>query len=147
MTARHASGIAGKATQLMRDLDALKSLTEKSERTIFRPVVHYLDWMLRLMPVLPPTETFLSHAKQYCTAAKLLRAANGLVSDFLARNHCPETLTSGAPSAGMHSRWLQHPRRFRCSRAATPVSGFRKMSSTKSGFADTPETACGYHGR
>jgi hypothetical protein len=80
------SGIGPVAANLSNRLDALKSLVEKIEWAAFRPIVHYLDWRLRMMPVLPPQDTFVFHAKEYRTAANLLRDANALLKGALVGN-------------------------------------------------------------
>ena len=73
------SDIGSTTAKLTDTLAALKSLTEDAEWMMFRPVVHYLDWRLRMMPVLSPKETFTSHALEYRVAARLLRDATGLL--------------------------------------------------------------------
>ena len=80
------SGIGPIAANLTKRLDALKSLAEKIEWAVFRPAVHYLDWRLRMMPVLPPQDTFVFHAKEYRTAANLLRDTNALLQGALVGN-------------------------------------------------------------
>jgi ADP-heptose:LPS heptosyltransferase len=75
MTARRDAGIGAIATKLTNELEGLKSLTEKAPWAMFRPVVHYLDWTLRMMPILPPRDTFLAHANEYHGATTLLREA------------------------------------------------------------------------
>ncbi len=80
------SGIGPIAANLASRLDALTSLVRKIEWALFRPVVHYLDWRLRMMPVLPPQDIFVLHAKEYRTAATLLRDANALWKGALGGN-------------------------------------------------------------
>jgi len=80
------SGVGPTVEKLTNTLEGLKSLTENAEWTMFRPVVHYLDWRLRMMPVLPPEDTFSSHAREYRAAANLLRDASGLLSAALEGN-------------------------------------------------------------
>jgi ADP-heptose:LPS heptosyltransferase len=80
------SSIGLEVAKLTNALDGLKSLTENAEWTMFRPVVHYLDWRLRMMPVLPPKETFTSHALEYRLAARLVRDATGLLRGALEGN-------------------------------------------------------------
>jgi Glycosyltransferase family 9 (heptosyltransferase) len=77
------SGIGRIAAKLTNGLDGLKSLTEKAEWAAFRPVVHYLDWRLRMMPILAPKDTFACHAREYRTAANLLLVANAVLKDAL----------------------------------------------------------------
>jgi hypothetical protein len=52
-------------------------------KTVLYPVVHYLDWKLRMMPMLAPEATFAHHEHEYRRTASLLREAAGLVERFL----------------------------------------------------------------
>jgi hypothetical protein len=74
------------AAVLTNSLETLKTVTAKKDWAMFRPVVHYLDWRLRMMPAMPPGETFGYHAREYRTAANLLCQAGSLVSRFVQRN-------------------------------------------------------------
>jgi hypothetical protein len=98
MTGRRDAGIGAIATKLTNKLEDLKSLTETAPWAMFRPVVHYLDWTLRMMPILPPRDTFLAHADEYREATSLLRETTALVNGFFAPDydaaHLPEGLTT-----------------------------------------------------
>jgi hypothetical protein len=70
---------------LVRTLKTLLNCTAGAEARAFQPVMHYLDWRLRMMPLLPPVETFAYHAREYGRAAAMLdRCWSLLVEFFLA---------------------------------------------------------------
>jgi hypothetical protein len=60
------------APVLIRTLNTLLESTAAPGARAFQPVLHYLDWRLRMMPVLPPAETFAYHACEYRSAANML---------------------------------------------------------------------------
>jgi ADP-heptose:LPS heptosyltransferase len=98
MTARLDAGIGAIATKLTNELEGLKALTETAPWAMFRPVVHYLDWTLRMMPILPPKDTFLAHADEYHGATTLLRETTALVNGIFVPDydaaHVREGLTT-----------------------------------------------------
>jgi ADP-heptose:LPS heptosyltransferase len=57
---------------LIRTLKTLLKCTSNADSRAFQPVVHYLDWRLRVMPLLPPVETFAYHGREYRNAAAML---------------------------------------------------------------------------
>jgi ADP-heptose:LPS heptosyltransferase len=71
------------APKLMEGLQALLARTAKADALAFQPVMHYLDWRLRMMPVMPPRETFAYHAQEYEAAAAMLRRCGALVRGVL----------------------------------------------------------------
>jgi hypothetical protein len=79
------SGIA-EVAGLTNNLHALKGIAAQRDRSIFQPVVHYLDWRFRMMPATSPSETFGYHARVYRAAARVLCQAGSLVSEFVAAN-------------------------------------------------------------
>jgi ADP-heptose:LPS heptosyltransferase len=95
MTARRDAGIGAIATKLTNELEGLKALTEKAPWAMFRPVVHYLDWTLRMMPILPPKDTFLAHADEYRAATTLLRETTALVNGFFVPDYDAAHLREG----------------------------------------------------
>jgi ADP-heptose:LPS heptosyltransferase len=73
--------------QLMTGLEALMTFTAKAEAVMFKPVVQYLDWRLRMMPDLSPEETFGCHAREYRNAAGMLCRAGLLLSELFEAKH------------------------------------------------------------
>jgi len=78
-----AAGIQSIAPLLMRSMEALRALTQNAEPAAFKPVVHYLDWRLRMMAALPPAETFAHHLKEFRTAASLLCRAGSMLGELV----------------------------------------------------------------
>jgi ADP-heptose:LPS heptosyltransferase len=62
------------ASALMSAMENLRALTLEPEWSPFHPVIHYLDWQLRMLPHQSPAETFRGHANAYAAAARILRA-------------------------------------------------------------------------
>jgi hypothetical protein len=81
------ASIAATAAALTSNLEALKAVTTINDWSMFRPVVHYLDWRLRMMPTMSPGQTFAYHAQEYRTAQNLLCRAGSAAIQFVAMNH------------------------------------------------------------
>ena len=69
--------------KLMDGLQALLARTAQADALAFQPVMHYLDWRLRMMPRTPPRETFAYHAQEYQAVAAMLRRCGALVQELL----------------------------------------------------------------
>jgi hypothetical protein len=68
---------------LIRTLKMLLKCTAAADSRAFQPVVQYLDWRLRMMPPMPPVETFAHHAREYSSAAAMLERCWTLVAELL----------------------------------------------------------------
>jgi hypothetical protein len=62
---------------LIRTLETLLKCTADADARAFQSVLHYLDWRLRTMSLLPPVETFAYHVREYRSAAVMLVIASG----------------------------------------------------------------------
>ena len=74
--ARWRPEITSTASTLICSLEEMKKLVATPEWRALAPVIHYLDWRVRMLPQLPPHETFLVHGDEYATAAQMLRDAS-----------------------------------------------------------------------
>lgn len=63
------------APALAQALESLSNVVKCKESAMFRPVVHYLDWRLRMMPLLAPAAIFRYHAGECRKAAQILAIA------------------------------------------------------------------------
>jgi ADP-heptose:LPS heptosyltransferase len=79
------------APLLTRSMEVLLASTSKPCALPFRPVVHYLDWKLRMMPLLTPGETLARHAREFRNAASMLCRAAALVSDSILNEVVPQS--------------------------------------------------------
>lgn len=62
---------------VVRETEALKAAAESQPAV--KPVIHFLDWQCRMMPPLPPRETFAFHEREFRRAACILcRAMDSL---------------------------------------------------------------------
>jgi ADP-heptose:LPS heptosyltransferase len=68
---------------LIRTQKTLLQCTAGADGRAFQPVVHYLDWRLRMMPQLPPVETFAYHVREYQAAAAMLSQCWSLLAGLL----------------------------------------------------------------
>ena len=68
---------------LIRTQKTLLKCTANPDSRAFQPVMHYLDWRLRMMPPMPPVETFAYHAKEYQAAAAMLNRSWSLLAGLL----------------------------------------------------------------
>jgi ADP-heptose:LPS heptosyltransferase len=64
------------AAALERALETLSNVVKCEECAMFRPVVHYLDWRLRMTPLLPPAATFRYLADDCRAAARVLASVH-----------------------------------------------------------------------
>jgi hypothetical protein len=74
-TAKAAERIQATATELIEALEGLKVAAANSPAGVLQPVIRYLDWDFRMMPMLAPLETFRYHQRRYARAAATLRQA------------------------------------------------------------------------
>jgi ADP-heptose:LPS heptosyltransferase len=74
-TAKAAERIQATATELIEALEGLKVAAANSPAGVLQPVIRYLDWDFRMMPMLAPVETFRYHQRRYARAAATLRQA------------------------------------------------------------------------
>lgn len=61
-TPESAARVNAIAAALAHALETLSNVVTGEESSTLRPVVHFLDWRLRMMPLLPPAATFRYHA-------------------------------------------------------------------------------------
>jgi len=73
--------IQSAAKALLVATDKIRVLVNKSAWRALGPVIHDLDWQLRMLPELGPAATFRAHANQYASAALVLRSANAYQMD------------------------------------------------------------------
>jgi ADP-heptose:LPS heptosyltransferase len=86
MDSAASSKITAICSALTDSLEKLLAVTAKGPCAMFAPVVHYLDWRLRMMPALPPAQTFAYCAKEYRAAEVLLQQAGELIHSFPKEN-------------------------------------------------------------
>lgn len=71
------------APLLVESMKLLLKRAAESDARAFQPVVQFLDWRLRMMPQLPPIETFAYHASEYRNAAVMLERCWSLLENAL----------------------------------------------------------------
>jgi ADP-heptose:LPS heptosyltransferase len=73
-TASAETQAAGK--DLLAATDKLRALASDPEWRALGPVIHNLDWQLRMLPQQEPASTFRAYAQSYASAVRVLRNAN-----------------------------------------------------------------------
>jgi ADP-heptose:LPS heptosyltransferase len=68
--------IQAAAKELIAAMDKIRELASDPEWRALSPVIHNLDWRLRMLPRLDPAATFHAHAQSYASAARILRSSN-----------------------------------------------------------------------
>jgi ADP-heptose:LPS heptosyltransferase len=63
--------IASTATTLIATMEKLRQLGREVEWRPLDPIIHNLDWQLRMLPPQPPEATFRAHAQAYASAGRV----------------------------------------------------------------------------
>jgi hypothetical protein len=74
---RAASSEVGTASSaLIAAMERLRELSDEPVWKRFRPVIHNLDWQLRMLPQQSPEATFRSYGQAYASADRILKNTN-----------------------------------------------------------------------
>jgi hypothetical protein len=77
-------------TTLIATLEKLRELGREVEWYSLSPVIHNLDWQLRMLPQQSPEATCRAHAQAYASAGRVLRNTNAIKRDKEAENWAVE---------------------------------------------------------
>ncbi len=83
MRARSASSKISNAThELIATMEKLRALAAQPAWCRFSPIIHSLDWQLRMLPEQSAEQTFRAHADAYVSAARILQRTHGTAKDM-----------------------------------------------------------------
>lgn len=63
------------ASALIATMENLRAVAAEPQWHRFSPIIHNLEWQLRMLPPRSPERTFRAHAQAYVSAARILRLA------------------------------------------------------------------------
>ncbi len=72
-TGMHLNEVCTGGNELIAAMDRLRTLTGDPAWKPLSPIIHNLDWQLRMLPRQPVDATFRAHAQAYASAAGILR--------------------------------------------------------------------------
>jgi ADP-heptose:LPS heptosyltransferase len=78
------------ASALIATMERLRELSAEPEWKYFRPVIHNLDWQLRMLPQQSPEATFRSYGQAYASAGRVLSRAIASQGDKAAESDSRE---------------------------------------------------------
>lgn len=70
------------ARELIGATDKLRPLALDPAWKSLSPIIHNLDWQLRMLPQMAPAATFRAHARSYAEAVRLIRDANAVLREI-----------------------------------------------------------------
>jgi ADP-heptose:LPS heptosyltransferase len=82
LTPKTSARLSSLGDMLIGALETLKTQVERPFESQLTPVVQYLDWSFRMMPLLSPVETFRYHQRKYVWAVAALRRAAAATTEF-----------------------------------------------------------------
>jgi glycosyl transferase family 9 (putative heptosyltransferase) len=83
MRTRSASSKISNAThELIATMEKLRASAAEPAWRRFSPIIHSLDWQLRMLPEQSAEQTFRAHADAYVSAARILQRTHGTAKDM-----------------------------------------------------------------
>jgi hypothetical protein len=83
MRARSAcSEISNAAHELIATMEKLRASAAEPAWRRFSPIIHSLDWQLRMLPEQSAEQTFRAHADAYVSAARILQRTHGIAENM-----------------------------------------------------------------
>jgi hypothetical protein len=82
LTPKTSARLSSLGDTLIGSLETLKTQAEHASESQLTPVVQYLDWSFKMMPLLAPVETFRFHQRKYLWAITVLRRAAAATTEF-----------------------------------------------------------------
>jgi ADP-heptose:LPS heptosyltransferase len=78
--------ISSAAQALIATMEKLRGLAAEPAWRPFSPIIHKLDWQLRILPQQQAEQTFHAHANAYASAARILRRALRIAENMREKN-------------------------------------------------------------
>ncbi len=90
--------ISSAADALIATTEKLRGLAAEPAWRRFSPIIHNLDWQLRMLPEQSAGLTFRAHADAYASAARILRRTLNANDFYAGSNFCRVDASKAAPS-------------------------------------------------
>jgi ADP-heptose:LPS heptosyltransferase len=94
-TSSASNEISSTAQALIATMEKLRALAAQPAWCRFSPVIHNLDWQLRMLPPQQAEQTFRAHAVAYASAARIVRRTLRITEDMREKNGIAHRIERG----------------------------------------------------